>query len=74
MAERVTGTVVDWNTFLGVGFIKRDFCRVNEGHVYVEMDSVRKGGTFKLELGLRVEFVMTPGKRGPQAEDVTLVE
>lgn len=30
MAERVTGTVVNWDSFLGIGFIERDFCEDDE--------------------------------------------
>lgn len=74
MPERVTGTVTNWNAFLGMGFIERDFCGDDQGHICIEANAIRKGCSFKLELGLRVEFIITPGTRGPQAEDVTLEE
>ena len=75
MAERVTGTVVNWDSFLGIGFIERDFYEGYECHIFVEANAVRKGCSFKLKQGLRVEFIITQhGIKGPQAEDVTLEE
>jgi CspA family cold shock protein len=69
MAERVTGTVKWFNATKGFGFIKRD-----EGEdVFVHYSAIVGEGYRSLEEGQRVEFVVTQGQKGPQAQDVTPV-
>ncbi len=41
MAERVTGTIVTWNAFLGVGFIESDFCGDNKGLKTIHERNIR---------------------------------
>ena len=67
MAERVTGTVKWFNATKGFGFIKPD-----EGEdVFVHYSAISGDGYRSLEEGQRVEFVVTQGQKGPQAQDVT---
>lgn len=69
MAERVTGTVKWFNATKGFGFIQQD-----EGEdVFVHFSAISGEGYKSLEEGQRVEFVVTQGQKGPQAQDVTPV-
>ncbi|MFV1951014.1 MAG: cold-shock protein [Nitrospinota bacterium] len=70
MAEREIGIVKWFNSNKGYGFITRD-----QGEdVFVHYNSIRGDGYRSLEEGNRVEFVVTQGKKGLQAEDVTISE
>ncbi len=71
MAERELGTVKWFNATKGFGFIQRD----NKGDdVFVHFRSIRGDGYRKLEDGQRVEFTVSRGQKGLQAEDVTLLK
>ncbi len=66
MAERETGTVKWFNTTKGYGFIVRD-----QGEdIFVHYSAIRGSGYRSLEEGQRVEFTVTQGDKGPQAQDV----
>ncbi len=70
MAERETGAVKWFNSTKGYGFITRDN---DEGDVFVHYSSISGDGYRSLEEGDRVEFSVTEGEKGPQAQDVTVV-
>ncbi len=66
MAERETGTVKWFNNAKGYGFIKRE-----QGEdVFVHFRAIRGDGYRTLNEGQRVEFTVTQGQKGLQAEDV----
>lgn len=66
MAERETGTVKWFNARKGYGFIERE-----QGEdVFVHYSSIRGEGYRSIEEGQRVEFTVTQGEKGLQAEDV----
>jgi CspA family cold shock protein len=65
MAERQTGTVKWFNNSKGFGFIETD----NED-VFVHYSSIRGDGFKSLEENDEVEFNVTMGEKGPQAQDV----
>jgi CspA family cold shock protein len=69
MADRVTGVVKWFNATKGYGFISNE-----EGSdVFVHYSSIRNNGSFRtLEEGQEVEFTIEQGKKGPQAQDVTV--
>ncbi|MEE8195182.1 MAG: cold-shock protein [Candidatus Bipolaricaulota bacterium] len=69
MAERETGTVKWFNDAKGFGFIER-----NEGEdIFVHFSAIRGEGFRSLNEGQKVEFTVTQGDKGPQAQDVTAV-
>lgn len=68
MAERETGTVKWFNNSKGYGFIQRD-----QGEdVFVHFRAIRGEGYRSLQEGQRVEFTVTQGQKGLQADDVAL--
>jgi CspA family cold shock protein len=69
MAERETGTVKWFNSSKGFGFIERE----GDGDVFVHYSSIGGDGYRSLDEGQRVEFLVTEGPKGPQAQDVTVV-
>ena len=66
--SRETGTVKWFNTNKGFGFITRD----NGDDVFVHFRSIRGQGHRTLIEGQRVEFSVTKGEKGLQAEDVAI--
>ncbi len=69
MAERETGTVKWFNESKGYGFIERE-----QGEdVFVHYASIRGEGFKSLAEGQKVEFTVTQGQKGPQAQDVTAI-
>lgn len=69
MAERETGTVKWFNATKGYGFITRD----SGGDVFVHYSAIQSKGYRSLEEGQRVEFDIVEGKKGLQAQDVSVV-
>ncbi len=65
---RESGTVKWFNTNKGFGFITRD----NGDDVFVHFRSIRGQGHRTLIEGQRVEFDVTEGEKGLQAEDVAI--
>jgi cold shock protein len=66
MAEREVGTVKWFNNAKGYGFIKRE-----QGEdVFVHFRAIRGDGYRTLNEGQQVEFTVTQGQKGLQAEDV----
>lgn len=66
--SRESGTVKWFNTSKGFGFITRD----NGDDVFVHFRSIRGQGHRTLFEGQRVEFNITEGDKGLQAEDVAI--
>ncbi|MCK4825475.1 cold-shock protein [bacterium] len=70
MADRETGTVKWFNSSKGYGFIERE-----EGDdVFVHFSAISAEGFRTLDEGQRVEFKVTQGDKGLQAEDVTILD
>jgi CspA family cold shock protein len=69
MAGREKGTVKWFNNEKGFGFIERE----QGGDVFVHFKAITGDGYRSLVEGQRVEFTVTQGQKGLQAEDVTVV-
>jgi len=67
--ERQTGTVKWFNASKGYGFISQD----SGDDVFVHFNEIRGEGFKTLNEGDRVEFVVTQGRKGPAASDVSIV-
>jgi CspA family cold shock protein len=70
MSVREKGTVKWFNNSKGFGFIQRD----QGDDVFVHFRAISGDGYRSLEEGQRVEFTVTQGQKGLQAENVTVVE
>ncbi len=66
MAGRETGTVKWFNDAKGYGFIQR----ADGADVFVHYRAIRGDGYRSLAEGQQVEFSVTQGQKGLQAEDV----
>lgn len=69
MENRETGTVKWFNSNKGFGFITRD----GGNDIFVHFSAIRGDGFRALEEQQRVEFTVTEGDKGPQAQDVIVV-
>lgn len=69
MADRETGTVKWFNAAKGFGFIERE----KGEDVFVHFRAINTEGYRTLEEGQKVEFTVTQGQKGLQAEDVSIV-
>ncbi len=69
MAAREKGKVKWFNNEKGFGFIERD----KGGDVFVHFKAIRSEGYKSLSEGQAVEFSVTEGPKGLQAEDVTVI-
>lgn len=70
MSDRVNGIVKWFNAAKGYGFIQRD----GGEDVFVHYRAIRGDGYRSLNEGQKVEFTIKQGAKGPQAEDVMVVE
>ena len=70
MAERETGTVKWFNGSKGYGFIERD----GAPDVFVHFSAIRAEGFRSLREGQAVEFEVVEGDKGPQAQDVAVLD
>ena len=66
MAEREVGTVKWFNDAKGYGFVQRN----TGADVFVHFRAIRGDGHRTLNEGQQVEFAVTEGQKGLQAEDV----
>ncbi|PLW83563.1 cold-shock protein [Kineobactrum sediminis] len=64
-----TGTVKWFNETKGFGFIERE----GGPDVFVHFSAIKGDGFKTLTDGQKVQFSVTNGQKGPQAEDVTPV-
>ena len=69
MSERETGTVKWFNSSKGYGFISRS----GADDVFVHYQAIEGDGYKTLEEGQQVEFTVTQGQKGPQAQEVKVV-
>jgi CspA family cold shock protein len=71
MAERELGVVKWFNGEKGYGFIARDS---GEKDVFVHFSAINAEGFRTLREGQRVEFEVVEGQKGPQAQNVEIIE
>jgi len=69
MSDRQTGTVKWFNGTKGFGFIEQD----TGGDIFVHYSAITGDGYRNLEDGQRVEFTVTEGPKGLQAQDVVAI-
>ena len=69
MSEKEQGTVKWFNGSKGFGFIERE----SGNDVFVHYTAIIDDGFRNLEEGQRVEFSVTEGAKGPQAQDVVAI-
>lgn len=70
MSSRIEGVVKWFSAEKGFGFIKRDG---GKSDVFVHHTAIQMDGYRKLEEGDVVEFEIVEGRKGPQANEVTIV-
>jgi CspA family cold shock protein len=66
VSERENGVVKWFNNTKGYGFIMRE----NGDDVFVHYSEIRGEGYRTLVEGQQVEFTVTQGQKGPQAQEV----
>jgi CspA family cold shock protein len=64
-----TGIVKWFNAEKGFGFIQQE----NGPDVFVHFRNINSSGFKSLDEGQKVQFNVTQGEKGPQAEDVSLI-
>ena len=69
MSNTVTGTVKFFNDTKGFGFIEQE----SGPDVFVHFSAISGEGFKTLSEGQKVEFTVTQGQKGPQAENVKAV-
>ena len=67
MSDKEQGVVKWFNGSKGYGFIERE----SGEDVFVHYSAILGDGFRNLDEGQRVEFIVTQGAKGPQAEEVT---
>jgi len=67
MSNLQTGVVKWFNEEKGFGFIQQE----QGADVFVHFSAINKEGFRTLAEGQKVQFSVTQGKKGPQAENVT---
>ena len=66
MSDQTTGTVKWFNESKGFGFIEQE----SGPDVFVHFSAISADGFKTLAEGQKVEFTVTQGQKGPQAENV----
>ncbi len=69
MAEKVKGTVKWFNSSKGYGFIQQS----GGSDVFVHFQAIIGEGYRTLQEGQQVEFVIAQGQKGPQAQEVKVL-
>lgn len=69
MSNKTQGTVKWFNEEKGFGFIAQQ----SGPDVFAHYSSIASSGFKTLAEGQRVEFTVTQGKKGPQAEDIVVI-
>ncbi|MCK6622702.1 MAG: cold shock domain-containing protein [Calditrichaceae bacterium] len=69
MAEREIGTVKWFDAKKGYGFIANEQGK----DIFVHYTSIQSEGFKTLEQGMQVEYTIGEGKKGPQAQDVIVL-
>ena len=69
MSDKVTGTVKWFNESKGFGFIEQE----NGPDVFAHFSAIVAEGFKTLAEGQKVEFTVTDGQKGPQAENITAI-
>lgn len=69
MSNTSTGQVKWFNESKGFGFIEQE----NGPDVFVHFSAINATGFKTLTEGQKVRFTVTQGKKGPQAENVTVI-
>lgn len=69
MSDKEQGVVKWFNGAKGYGFIERE----SGDDVFVHFNAIIGDGYRNLEEGQRVEFTVTQGQKGPQAENVSVI-
>lgn len=64
-----TGTVKWFNAEKGFGFIQQE----RGPDVFVHFRNINSSGFKSLDEGQKVQFNVTQGQKGPQAEEVTII-
>ncbi|NQV71197.1 MAG: cold-shock protein [Pseudohongiella sp.] len=69
MADKITGTVKWFNENKGFGFIERE----GGPDVFAHFSAIQSAGYKTLAEGQQVEFIVTDGQKGPQAEEIVAI-
>ena len=69
MSNTVTGTVKWFNESKGFGFIEQE----SGPDVFAHYSAISGSGFKTLAEGQRVEFTVSQGKKGPQAENIVAI-
>ncbi|KIO35239.1 MULTISPECIES: cold-shock protein [unclassified Shewanella] len=67
--SQVTGVVKWFNSDKGFGFIEQE----SGPDVFVHFRAINADGFKTLDEGQKVQFTVTQGQKGPQAENVTVL-
>jgi CspA family cold shock protein len=68
MSDRITGTVKWFDEQKGFGFIERQ----GGTDVFVHFSAIEGSGYKSLAEGQRVEFNVSQGQKGPQADNISV--
>jgi len=69
MSKTVVGTVKWFNEAKGFGFIEQQ----SGPDVFAHFSAISSSGFKTLAEGQKVEFIVTQGQKGPQAENITAI-